>query len=91
LSLEERNLLSVAYKNQIGARRASWRIVSSLEAKQQSVNRQDQVDNLKEYRKKIEDELNATCADILAILTDDIIPFVADNNKDECLVFYHKM
>ena len=33
LTVEERNLLSVAYKN---ARRASWRIVSSIEQKEES-------------------------------------------------------
>lgn len=33
LSVEERNLLSVAYKNVIGSRRASWRVISSIEGK----------------------------------------------------------
>ena len=34
LSVEERNLLSVAYKNVIGALRASWRIISTIETKE---------------------------------------------------------
>jgi len=34
LSLEERNLLSVAYKNVVGARRASLRIIGSIESKE---------------------------------------------------------
>ena len=33
LSVEERNLLSVAYKNVIGSRRATWRVFSSIEQK----------------------------------------------------------
>ena len=35
LSSEERNLLSVAYKNIVGARRSSWRVISSIESKTQ--------------------------------------------------------
>lgn len=34
LSVEERNLLAVGYKNLVGLRRASWRTVSSIEQKE---------------------------------------------------------
>ena len=35
LIVEERNLLSVAYKNVIGSQRATWCIVSSIEQKEE--------------------------------------------------------
>lgn len=57
LSIEERNLLSVAYKNVIGARRASWRIVSSIEGKEEAKGNATQVAAIKAYRLKIEQEL----------------------------------
>lgn len=37
LSAEERNLLSVAYKNIVGAKRSSWRVIKSIENKGQKV------------------------------------------------------
>merc|ERR1711997_1291059 len=53
LSNEERNLLSVAYKNVVGARRSSWRVISSIEQKTDgSAERKQQM--AKEYREKVE-------------------------------------
>ncbi|KAA6323496.1 MAG: putative 14-3-3 protein 3 [Streblomastix strix] len=35
LTIEERNLISTAYKNVIGTLRASWRILTSIEQKEE--------------------------------------------------------
>jgi 14-3-3 protein epsilon len=88
LTVEERNLLSVAYKNVIGARRASWRIVSSIEQKEESKGNEAQVKMIKEYREKIEAELAKICEDILEVLEKHLIPSAASG---ESKVFYHKM
>jgi len=88
LSVEERNLLSVAYKNVIGARRASWRIVTSIEQKEESKGNEAQVSLIKSYRQKIESELANICEDILAVLDQHLIPSA---QSGESKVFYHKM
>ncbi|ONI18786.1 hypothetical protein PRUPE_3G239000 [Prunus persica] len=74
LTVEERNLLSVAYKNVIGARRASWRIISSIEQKEESRGNEDHVAIIKEYRSKIETELSKICDGILNLLESHLIP-----------------
>jgi len=74
LTVEERNLLSVAYKNVIGARRASWRIISSIEQKEESKGNESHVSRIKEYRTKIEKELAGICNDILKVLTSISFP-----------------
>uniref|UniRef100_W5KHJ6 14-3-3 protein epsilon n=1 Tax=Astyanax mexicanus TaxID=7994 RepID=W5KHJ6_ASTMX len=65
LTVEERNLLSVAYKNVIGARRASWRIISSIEQKEESKGGEDKLKMIREYRQTVEKELKSICNDIL--------------------------
>jgi 14-3-3 protein epsilon len=53
LTTEERNLLSVAYKNVIGARRASWRVLSSIEQKEVEKRETDRVKLIESYRVKV--------------------------------------
>jgi len=88
LSKEERNLLSVAYKNVVGSRRASWRVLHSI---------QDQSDPevvakkslVLDYRREIENELEEICNDILDLLDKTLL--AADEISDEAQVFYYKM
>ena len=63
LTTDERNLLSVAYKNVVGSRRASWRVISSIETKQHSDERKKELAT--EYRQTIEKELNTICTEVL--------------------------
>jgi 14-3-3 protein epsilon len=88
LTVEERNLLSVAYKNVIGTRRASWRIISSIEQKEESKGNADHVTKIKAYRNKVEKELEQICGDILALIDEHLIPHATGA---ESKVFYHKM
>ncbi|KAH6803823.1 general regulatory factor 2 [Perilla frutescens var. frutescens] len=88
LSVEERNLLSVAYKNVIGARRASWRIISSIEQKEESRGNESHVSSIKSYRSKIESELSSICDGILKLLDCKLIGSAATCDSK---VFYLKM
>jgi len=88
LTVEERNLLSVAYKNVIGARRASWRIITSIEQKEENKGNENHVSRIKEYRTKIENELSGICNDILLVLDKHLIP---NASTGESKVFYYKM
>ncbi|KAF2325462.1 hypothetical protein GH714_028924 [Hevea brasiliensis] len=88
LTVEERNLLSVGYKNVIGARRASWRIMSSIEQKEESKGNENNVKLIKGYRQKVEEELSGICNDILSIIDKHLIP---SSTSGEATVFYYKM
>ncbi|KAH7823868.1 putative 14-3-3 family protein epsilon [Monocercomonoides exilis] len=88
LTVEERNLLSVAYKNVIGAHRASWRIVSSIEQKEEARGNAHHLEMIKKYRAKIEDDLQKNCDDILELLDNNLIPHAT---TPDAKVFYYKM
>ncbi|XP_041817385.1 14-3-3 protein beta/alpha-A [Chelmon rostratus] len=86
LSNEERNLLSVAYKNVVGARRSSWRVISSIEQKTEGNEKKQQM--ARDYRVKIEAELQEICQDVLNLLDSFLI---LKASQPESKVFYLKM
>jgi len=81
LTVEERNLLSVAYKNVIGARRASWRTLNVDEHKDDEL--------IKIYKKQVEAELDVICKDVLSLLSDILL--MNNTEENESRVFYLKM
>jgi len=86
LTNEERNLLSVAYKNVVGARRSSWRVISSIEQKSEGNEKRQLM--AKEYREKVEKELKQICHDVLSLLSNNLIPKSANSESKS---FYLKM
>ncbi|KAM7403123.1 hypothetical protein PAMA_003847 [Pampus argenteus] len=86
LSNEERNLLSVAYKNVVGARRSSWRVMSSIGLKTEGSDKKQQM--VKEYREKVEKELQDICNNVLKLLDNYLI---GNSTNFESKVFYLKM
>jgi len=81
MSIEERNLLSVAYKNVIGARRASWRTLNVDEHKTDEL--------IKVYKKQVESELDVICKDVLDLLLNILLK--NNTQENESRVFYLKM
>jgi hypothetical protein len=72
----------------VGTRRASWRIISSIEQKEESKGSEKHVGTIREYRQKIETELEKVCQDVLDVLDQALIPKA---ESGESKVFYHKM
>jgi len=88
LSVEERNLLSVAYKNAVGSRRAAWRIITSVEQKEKTKGNEGNAAWAKEYCSKVSAELDEICQTILGLLDTNLI---AGATTGESKVFYQKM
>jgi len=84
LTVEERNLLSVAFKNVIGSRRASWRVIQSINETEQDPQKKKEI---QAYQAVIERELEDTCDSILEIISN----LTEKSDETEPKVFYLKM
>jgi len=82
LTVDERNLLSVAYKNVIGARRASWRTLNAESQDEKNTHL------ITTYKELVETELKDICQDVLSILekkliSDDKIEKIQKDNSGD--------
>jgi 14-3-3 protein epsilon len=88
LNSDERNLLSIAYKNSVTSKRTALRTVMAYEIKEKKKESSNFLPFIQEYRKKIEEELTRTCNNVLNAIDTHLLPRAADA---EAKVFYHKM
>jgi 14-3-3 protein epsilon len=88
LSSDERNLLSIAYKNSISLRRQALRTLLAYELKEKKKEESLYLNYIIEYKQKVEKELIELCKKIVSNIEEHLLPKSGD---DEAKVFYHKM
>jgi 14-3-3 protein epsilon len=88
LTSDERNLLSIAYKNSVSSRRTALRTIMAYELKEKKKDNSAFLPYIQEYRKKVEDELTKTCNNVLSSIDNFLLKRAEDA---EGKVFYLKM
>ncbi len=88
LSSDERNLLSIAYKNTISLDRQAIRTLLAYESKEAKKAESPYLDYIKEYKAKVQKELEDLCNKINSTIDANLLPKAT---TDEAKVFYHKM
>ena len=74
LSLEERNLLAVAYKQVLSPRRITWRLVASSEQREEKKGNREFGKLVAGYRRLIEAEIADICEELLSLLDNQLVP-----------------
>lgn len=88
LNSDERNLLSVAYKNIVGSRRNSLRMIAAIIEHEESRGNTSRVEQLNNYKDTILTELEKYCNELIGLVDTQLLP----NAKDaESRVFYEKL
>ena len=88
LSNDERNLLSIAYKNSVSSRRTALRTIIAYETKEKKKETSTFLPFIQEYHKKVQEELNKACQNILNVIDQTLLKRAEDA---EAKVFYSKM
>ena len=87
LTIEERNILSSAYKNCVSSRRNAWRSIYGVEIKEKS-NNSKFLNLVVGLKATLEKELNELCGRVLKTIDEYLLKRAS---SDESKVFYLKM
>ena len=85
LTVDERNLLSVAYKNAISERRTAWRAFTSIA---QNKKYEKYLTSINKYKDQVVTEMQTICDQVKEVIDSHYITRARDA---ESLVFFHKM
>jgi 14-3-3 protein epsilon len=85
LTQDERNLLSVAFKNLVSQQRTAIRTISAIE---QNPKYTKFASNMGDYKKRIEEELYRNCDDIIQTIRNSVL---SKASEDEPRSFFLKM
>lgn len=88
LSNDERNLLSIAYKNVVNNKRVSWRILYQHIQKESKKENSPYLKDITDFMNDVEKELIDVCMEILNLLSTYLIPGARDGAQK---VFYWKL
>lgn len=88
LSLDERNILSNGFKNIIGSKRSSWRLLQNLEKKEEKKGNEANFQSVNDVKTKVENEMRKICDDVQDVLDKHLLPSAKDA---EYKVFYLKL
>lgn len=89
LSEEERELLATGYKNVMGTKRASLRIISFIERNEDSKGNNQNVKLIKEKKEMVKNEFLNVCNDMLSLIDSHLIP--STTNVESTLYFYRML
>jgi 14-3-3 protein epsilon len=87
LNIEERNLLSAAYKNCVSSRRSAWRSIYGIEIKEKN-NNSKYLGLVTELKELLEKELADLCDRMLKLIDNHLLK---KTTSTESKVFYLKM
>jgi 14-3-3 protein epsilon len=85
LTIDERNLLSVAFKNLVSQQRTAIRTIGAIEQNQKYAKF---AHGMADYKQRIEEELYRNCDEIIGLIRSDVL---AKADVDEAKSFFQKM